>query len=49
MQERHGAAGVLPEEGHKNDPRDGTPLLLRQAERAGAVQMEKRRLRGDFC
>jgi len=31
--------GILhPEEGHKNDPRDGTPLLLGQAERAGAVQ-----------
>ena len=29
--------GVCPEEGHKNDPRDGTPLLQGQAERAGAV------------
>jgi len=27
VQERHGAVGVHPEEGHKNDPRDGTPLL----------------------
>ena len=27
-----------PEEGHKSDPRDGTPLLQGQAERAGAVQ-----------
>ena len=27
-----------PEEGHKNDPRDGTPLLQGQADRAGAVQ-----------
>ena len=27
-----------PEEGHKNDPRDGTPLLQKQTERAGAVQ-----------
>ena len=27
-QERHGGpVGVGPEEGHKNDPRDGTPLL----------------------
>jgi len=25
-----------PEEGHKNDPRDETPLLQGQAERAGA-------------
>ena len=27
-----------PQEGHKSDPRDGTPLLQGQAERAGAVQ-----------
>jgi len=26
-QERHGPVGVGPEEGHKNDQRDGTPLL----------------------
>ena len=37
-QERHGAVGVHPEEGHKNDPRAGTALLSGQAERAGAVQ-----------
>jgi len=37
-QERHGAAGASPEEGHKNDLRDGTPLLQGQAERVGAVQ-----------
>ena len=30
--------GAHPEEGHKNDPRDETPLLPRQAERAGADQ-----------
>ena len=28
----------FPEEGHKNVPRDGTPPLLVEAERAGAVQ-----------
>mgnify|MGYP001852221541 CR=1 FL=1 len=44
VQERHGAVGVHPEEGHKNDPRDGTAVLQGQTERAGAVQMEKRRL-----
>ena len=38
VQERHGPVGAHPEEGHKNDPRDGTPILLGQAERAGAVQ-----------
>ena len=29
---------MCPEEGHQNDPRDGTPPLWAQAERAGAVQ-----------
>ena len=38
VQERHGPVRVHPEEGHKNDLRDGTPLLQRQAERAGTVQ-----------
>jgi len=27
VQERHGPVGVRLEDGHKNDPRDGTPLL----------------------
>ena len=36
-QERHGPVGACPEEGHKNDPRDGIPLLQGQAERDGAV------------
>ncbi|GAB0184835.1 hypothetical protein GRJ2_000948800 [Grus japonensis] len=27
LQDRHGAVGVGPEEGHKNDQRAGTPLL----------------------
>ena len=37
-QERHGPAGVGPEDGHKNDQRDGTPILRGKAERVGAVQ-----------
>ena len=37
-QEGHGAVGVGPEEGHKDDHRDGTPLLWGQAERVGVVQ-----------
>ena len=37
-QERHGPVGAHPEDGHKNDPRDGTTPLRGQAERAGAVQ-----------
>lgn len=35
---RCGPVGEGPEEGHKNDPRDGTPLPQGQAERTGAVQ-----------
>ena len=27
VEERHGLIGTHPEEGHGNDPRDGTPLL----------------------
>ena len=27
VQKRHGPAGAYPEEGQKNEPRDGTPLL----------------------
>jgi len=38
VQERHGPVGAHPVEGHKHDPRDGTPPLQGQAERAGAVQ-----------
>jgi len=37
-QDRHGAVGSGPEEGHKNDPRAGTCLLGGKAERVGAVQ-----------
>mgnify|MGYP001860403718 FL=1 len=41
VQERRGPVGVHPEESHKNDPKDGTPLLQEQAERARAVKPEK--------
>jgi len=27
IQERHGPTEALPEESHRNDPRNGTPLL----------------------
>jgi len=37
-QERHGPVGEGPEEGHRNDQGDGTPLLWGKAERVGAVQ-----------
>jgi len=35
VQERHGPAGMHLEEGHRNYPRDGTPLLRGQAESWG--------------
>jgi len=35
VQERHRPVGMCPEEGHKNDARDGTISLQGQAERAG--------------
>ncbi|KAK4830516.1 hypothetical protein QYF61_011458 [Mycteria americana] len=41
-QEGHGPVGASPEEGHKNDLRDGAPLLRGQAD------LEKRRLWGDL-
>jgi len=37
---------VCPEKGHKNDPRDATPLLQGQAERAGAVQPGEKKVPG---
>ena len=37
-QERHRPVGAGPEKGHKNDQRDGTPLLGGKAERGGAIQ-----------
>lgn len=38
VQERHGPVGAHPGEYHRNDLRDGTPLLRSQTERAGALQ-----------
>jgi len=45
-QEWCGAVGAGPEEGHKGD--QGAPLLWRKAERAGLIQLEKRRMREDL-
>jgi len=44
VQERHGTAGVYPEEGRESDPGDGTPPVQGQDERAGAVQPEEKAL-----
>ena len=38
VQERHRPVETCPEEGHKNDPRDGILLLQGQVKRDGAVQ-----------
>ncbi|GAB0188286.1 hypothetical protein GRJ2_001293900 [Grus japonensis] len=45
-QERHGAGGASPEEGHKNDQKAGTPLLRRRAERIRFVQPGEEKLPG---
>jgi len=37
-QEERGPVGAGPEEGHKNDPRAGTPILRGKGEIVGAVQ-----------
>lgn len=31
VQERHGPVGAGPKEGHKNNPRAGTPLLMEKS------------------
>ena len=48
VQKRHGPIGVHPEEGHKNNARNETPLLREQAEKAGAVQPGKEKAPGDL-
>ncbi|GAB0188049.1 hypothetical protein GRJ2_001270200 [Grus japonensis] len=46
VQERHGAVGASPEEGHEVDQRDGAPLLGGQAERVGVVRPGKKKAPG---
>ena len=48
IQERQGAVGEGPEEGHKGDQRAGTPLLQRQTEGAGLVQPGEEKAVGDL-
>lgn len=48
VQKRHGPVGLYPEEGHRNDPKDGTPVLRGQAVRVGAVQPGEEKLQGDL-
>ena len=46
VQERCGHVEAHLEGDHKNDARDGTPFLLGQAERAGAVQPGEKKVLG---
>ena len=48
VQERHGAFRARPEQGHKNDPRDGTPLLQDRLRELGLCSMEKGGLQGEL-
>jgi len=49
-QESHGPVGACPEEGHKNDQRNGMHLLRGQAEGVGAVQRgEEKALMRPYC
>lgn len=48
VQKRYGLVRVGSEKGHKNDHRDGVPLLWGKAERGGIVCLEKRKIRGDL-
>ncbi|KAJ7396423.1 hypothetical protein BTVI_145404 [Pitangus sulphuratus] len=45
-EERHQPIRVDPEEGHKDDQKDGAPLLQRKAERGGVVQHGEKKTSG---
>ena len=49
VQEIRGPAGLHSEKDHKNNPRDRSPPLQGQAERAGAIQPGKGKALVETC
>ena len=45
-QEKHGTVGAGPEEGHKDDKKDGAPLLCGKAERIWVIQPGEEKAEG---
>lgn len=46
VQERHWSVGAGKKEGHKNNQRDGTPILWGQTKKVRAVQLGEKKTLG---